>query len=113
MPDYNRRARTPPPRSVTTEGRCRREPTLFDGDQRPSESTFALSERMTAAAFVCASCPVLDECREWAQSQPNNSFHGTVGGERYYTRRYPKKPKKSKPTHLRQTGRTPSEGAAR
>ena len=107
MPD-NRRARTPPPRSVTTEGLCLGDPDLYDYDRLPGETEDQRSERLAAAEATCDRCPVLAACRRWAKAQPQNTFHGIVAGQRFQTNRYPKKFEAEHPPT--RTARAPEEG---
>lgn len=110
MTSTARRARTPPPRSVTTEGLCRSDPNRFDFDKLPRETDDQRADRLAAAVATCERCPVLAACRRWAKAQPQNTFHGVVAGQRFQTNRYPKKSKKLTATPA---SRTPSQSAAR
>jgi hypothetical protein len=55
-----------PAGSWAVRGACNRQPSLFDDPKRTAE-----------ALAVCATCPVLNECYEWAL---HNSVDGVAGG---------------------------------
>ncbi|MGW8931904.1 WhiB family transcriptional regulator [Gordonia terrae] len=97
----NRRARTPPPHRVSTDGLCIGNADLFDHDKLPTETPEQRTERLAAAVATCERCPVLDACRRWAESQPSNSFHGVVAGQRFRSHWY----QKSSPIKKRQPAR--------
>lgn len=56
---------------------CRGHERLFDpptGHERPEDT----AQRHHAAAKLCAQCPALEPCRQWAQTQ--RPYSGVVGG---------------------------------
>lgn len=54
--------------------RCRGRADEFDGDDGPD------GERTRRAAALCARCPALTACAEWAARQPENSLEGVIAG---------------------------------
>ncbi|NKY62889.1 WhiB family transcriptional regulator [Gordonia rubripertincta] len=81
--------RRPPPEVVILRGLCAGDPELFDP---PATTARAAADRIEKAKRTCHACPVLAECRAWAQSLPRNSLSGVVAGKRYGATIY-KKPR--------------------
>jgi WhiB family redox-sensing transcriptional regulator len=69
-----RARRTPPQPTWYDVAKCRGKPHLFYPPPNESASGRALRERY--ASVVCASCPALEECREWAREQREFGFWG-------------------------------------
>lgn len=70
----------PLPDEVVSRGRCRGlPPEWFFGER--GRDFYATGRR------VCAACPVLDACRDWARSQTPGSLTGLWGGESQGERR--------------------------
>ncbi|MDG4796193.1 WhiB family transcriptional regulator [Micromonospora sp. WMMD1082] len=46
----------------------------------PEQGTPRLHARITAAKAICGRCPLLKQCREWAQQQPPTQLYGVWGG---------------------------------
>jgi WhiB family transcriptional regulator, redox-sensing transcriptional regulator len=42
--------------------------------------------RIEQAKLVCAACPVLAECRQWAMTQPDPAYGMVAGGMDYFER---------------------------
>ncbi|WP_171011715.1 MULTISPECIES: WhiB family transcriptional regulator [Mycobacteriales] len=75
---------------MSANGSCIGHADRFDLDILPGETTWQRRQRLANAEATCARCPVLAACRRWAQSQPTNSFHGVVAGQRFRSHWYPK-----------------------
>ncbi|MGB7236890.1 MAG: WhiB family transcriptional regulator [Rhodococcus sp. (in: high G+C Gram-positive bacteria)] len=67
---------------------CVKTPRLFDWllDDDEDEPRTVRAERHRTAKEICASCPALEACREWASTLAEAEVLGVVAGELRRTR---------------------------